>query len=105
MITLNDDLLVELGLGELSPDDKRSLLAHLYETLQTRVGSILAERMSLADLDEFDSFMERDDQEGAVAWMNKTIPGYQETVNEEFEALKAEVRSQVPKVLAAIQGT
>ena len=52
MIKLDDNLLAELGLQALSPDDKKRMLTHIYETLEMRVGMELAKQMSDAQLNE-----------------------------------------------------
>ena len=53
MFQLDDNLLRELGLGSLPPAEKNKMLAHIYETLELRVGMKLAEQMTDAQLDEF----------------------------------------------------
>ena len=46
MFKLDENLLIELGLGSLPPEEKNKMLAHIYETLEMRVGMKLAEQMS-----------------------------------------------------------
>ena len=65
MIKLDDDLLQELGLAGLPAEEKKKLLAHIYETLEMRVGMKLAEQMSDAQLTEFEQFIDRNDEGGA----------------------------------------
>ena len=57
MFKLDDNLLRELGLGALPPQEKNRMLAHIYETLEMRVGMRLAEGMSDQQLDEFEALM------------------------------------------------
>ena len=71
MIKLDDNLLNEIGLTSLSPEDKKKMLAHIYETLEMRVGMRLAEQMSDAQLDEFEQFINRNDEAGALHWLQK----------------------------------
>ena len=56
MFQLDDNLLKELGLGDLPAAEKNKMLAHIYETLELRVGMKLAEQMTDAQLDEFEAF-------------------------------------------------
>ena len=44
MLKLDDNLLNDAGLGDLSRDDKDSLLANLYDQLELRVGTVIAKR-------------------------------------------------------------
>ena len=101
MIKLDDDLLKELGLDTLPPEEKKKMLAHIYETLEMRVGMKLAEQMTDAQLDEFEQFITRNDEAGALRWLETNFPNYKDVVAEEFEKLKAEVKQAAPQIVAA----
>jgi len=100
MIKLDEDLLQQLGLGGLPPSEKDKFLRHIYETLEMRVGTRLAERMTDQQLDEFESFIDRNDDQGAFHWLESNFPNYKEVVAEEFEKLKNEIRAVAPDILA-----
>lgn len=100
MIKLDDDLLQELGLAALPAEEKKKLLAHIYETLEMRVGMKLAERMSDAQLAEFEQFIDRNDEAGALHWLESNFPNYKDVVASEFEALKKEISLVAPQILA-----
>lgn len=104
MIRLDDNLLQELGLGRLPATEKEKFLKHIYETLEMRVGTRLAERMTDQQLDEFETFIDRKDDAGAFHWLETNFPNYKEVVAEEFEKLKAEVKVVAPDILAASGG-
>lgn len=101
MIKLDDDLLQELGLAGLPPEEKKKLLAHIYETLEMRVGMKLAEQMSDAQLTEFEQFIDRNDEGGALKWLETNFPNYKDVVASEFERLKGEIRQVAPQILGA----
>lgn len=101
MIKLDDDLLQELGLAGLPPEEKKKLLAHIYETLEMRVGMKLAEQMSDAQLTEFEQFIDRNDEGGALKWLETNFPNYKDVVASEFERLKGEIRQVAPQILSA----
>jgi hypothetical protein len=103
MIKLDDNLLQELGLGSLSPEEKKKMLAHIYETLEMRVGMELAKQMSDAQLNEFEEFINRNDEAGALQWLEANFPNYKEVVAAEFEKLKLEVRQVAPQIVASAQ--
>jgi len=103
MIKLDDDLLQELGLGALPAEEKKKLLSHIYETLEMRVGMKLAEQMSDAQLTEFEQFIDRSDEAGALRWLETNFPNYKDVVAQEFENLKKEIREVAPQILAASQ--
>lgn len=102
-IQINDDLLQQLGLGSLPQDEKTKLLRQIYDTLEMRVGMKLAEQMSDAQLDEFEQFVNTNDEQGAFRWLETNFPNYKEVVASEFEALKSEIAGVAPQILAAAQ--
>ncbi len=103
MIRLDDNLLQELGLGALPPEEKDKFLKHIYETLEMRVGTRLAERMTDQQLDEFETFIDRKDDAGAFHWLETNFPNYKEVVAEEFEKLKSEIKAVAPDIISASQ--
>src|ERR1044072_3397547 len=103
MIKLDDNLLQELGLGLLPPDDKKKMLAHIYETLEMRVGMELAKQMTDAQLNEFEEFINRNDEAGALSWLETNFPNYKDVVAQEFEKLKAEIKQVAPQIVASSQ--
>jgi len=101
MIKLDDNLLAELGLHALPAEEKKNLLKHIYETLEMRVGTTLAQQMTDAQLDEFESFINSNDEAGALRWLETNFPNYKDVVAHEFEVLKHEVRQAAPQILAS----
>ncbi|OGL35428.1 hypothetical protein A3F65_01630 [Candidatus Saccharibacteria bacterium RIFCSPHIGHO2_12_FULL_47_16b] len=101
MFKLDDDLLRELGLAALPPAEKNKMLAHIYETLELRVGMKLAEQMSDAQLDEFEGFIDRNDEAGALKWLETNFPNYKDVVASELDKLKGEIKDQAPQIMEA----
>jgi hypothetical protein len=101
MFQLDDNLLKELGLGDLPADEKNKMLAHIYETLELRVGMKLAEQMTDAQLDEFEGFIDRNDEPGALKWLETNFPDYKQVVASELEKLKGEIKQQAPAIMQA----
>lgn len=103
MFKLDDNLLRELGLGTLPPAEKNKMLAHIYETLEMRVGMTLAQQMSEEQLSEFESFIDRNDEAGALKWLETNFPNYKQVVADELEKLKTEIKAAAPQIVAASQ--
>ncbi len=101
MFQLDDNLLRELGLGDLPSAEKNKMLAHIYETLELRVGMKLAEQMTDAQLDEFEAFIDKNDEAGALHWLETNFPDYKKVVADELEKLKSEIKAQAPAILQA----
>lgn len=112
MFKLDNNFLVELGLGSLPPQEKNMMLRHIYETLELRVGMKLAERMTNEQLDEFEQLMpaQTDNQEirvqkeqAALKWLETNFPNYKQVVADELNKLKDEVKQAAPQIVAASQ--
>jgi len=110
MFKLDDNLLHELGLGALPPQEKNAMLKHIYETLEMRVGMRLAEQMSDQQLDEFEQLMpvqgdsvevQKQKETAALHWLETNFPNYKDVVGQELEKLKGEIRQAAPQILAA----
>lgn len=101
MIKLDNNLLIELGLGNLPVEDKRKMLAHIYETLEMRVGTELANQMTDDQLLEFEDFIKRNDESSALDWLEQNFPNYRDVVASEFEKLRAEIAQSAPQIVAA----
>jgi hypothetical protein len=101
-IRIDDSLLVELGLGDLPKEERDKLLAHIYETLETRVGMRLAGVMSDSQLADFEQFIDTNDEAGAVKWLEANYPNYPQVVAEELDKLKAEVKQDADKIRPSV---
>lgn len=103
MFKLDDNLLKELGLGDLPVQEKNTMLRHIYETLEMRVGMKLAEQMSNEQLDEFEGFIDKNDEAGALKWLETNFPNYKDVVAAELENLKNEIKASAPQIIEASQ--
>ncbi|MGH7142298.1 MAG: DUF5663 domain-containing protein [Candidatus Saccharimonadales bacterium] len=104
-LRIDNSLLQALGLDSLPQVDKSSLLKHIYETLEMRVGMRLADQMTNEQLDEFEHFFNTQDDSGAFHWLETNFPNYKEIVDEEFSKLKNEVAQTAPQILEAAQSS
>ena len=106
--TLDYNTLDELGLGALPPDEKKSMLAHILETLEMRVGTTLASQMTDAQLDEFEKLMPtehespeliKQKEQAALKWLEANFPTYKQVVAGELEKLKAEIKQVASQIV------
>lgn len=73
----DQQFLIDCGLGSLDAETARSLLVSAQQQMEERVGSRLSEGLSDEQMDEFDSFVSRDDQR-VDAWLAANSPGYEQ---------------------------
>lgn len=103
MIRIDDTLLEEIGLIALPKQERDQLLRQIYETLEMRVGMKLAERMTDQQLDEFEGFIDTNDEAGALKWLESNFPDYKQVVADELEKLKAEIKQDSSKIIETMQ--
>jgi hypothetical protein len=101
-LRIDDNMLQSVGLGGLPPQEKNRLLAQIYETLELRVGMTLANQMTEAQLKEFEQFIEGNDEQGALGWLEANFPNYRQVVAQELEKLKVEVQQSSQAILDAV---
>jgi hypothetical protein len=101
MFKLDNALLEEVGLAALPADEKNKMLAHIYETLEMRVGMKLADQMSNEQLDEFEGFIDKNDEPGALKWLENNFPNYKDVVAQELDKLKSEIKDNADQIVKA----
>lgn len=75
MFQLDDKFLADVGLQDLPEDQKKAFLQHIYDELELRVGTKLSDGMSDAQLEEFESIIDRKD-DVVTAWLAQYVPDY-----------------------------
>jgi hypothetical protein len=96
MFQLDDNFLKELGLDGLPEDQKKAFLQHIYEELELRVGTKLSEGLSEQQMQEFESFVDQDDEK-VRAWLDKNLPDYAQQAD--FQRLKASAPANIPEIV------
>lgn len=100
MYKLDDNFLIEVGLGSLPPSEKPDMIRDIYNKLELKVGMRLAEQMTDAQLDEFEALIDQKNDAASLQWLERNFPNYKQVVAEELEKLKAEVKASAPQILA-----
>lgn len=96
MFQLDDKFLEDVGLGNLPEDQKKAFLEYFREQLELRVGTKLSEGLSDAQLDEFESFIDRD-EEKVNKWIADNVPNYQE--DKIWQQLQSGAPDNVPELV------
>jgi hypothetical protein len=76
MFQLDDTFLNDVGLANLPDDQKQPFLQHVYDELELRVGTRLSDGMSDAQLQEFESIIDRK-MEIVDSWLGQHFPDFQ----------------------------
>lgn len=93
MFQLDDKFLEEVGLGGLPDDQRQMFLDHFREQLELRVGTKLSEGLSDAQLQEFESFIDRN-EEKVNTWIATNVPEYEQ--DPIYQQLKAGAPEGIP---------
>ncbi len=96
MFQLDDKFLQDVGLGGLPDDQKQAFLAYFREQLELRVGTRLSEGLSDAQLDEFESFIDRDETK-VNEWLTANVPEYEQ--DSVWQQLKSGAPENVPELV------
>ena len=88
----------ELGLADLAEPRRTHLKAAMYSALEFRVGTVIANRMTPAQLDEFERLFEIKDEAGAFNWLQSNFPNYPQAVDVCRKSLFSELRSSLRDV-------
>lgn len=77
MFQLDDQFLNDLGLDQLPSEQRKAFLEHIYQELELRVGTKLSDGLSDAQLQEFESIIDKDDTV-ITNWVAQYAPNYQQ---------------------------
>ncbi|QQS21623.1 hypothetical protein IPM09_03785 [Candidatus Saccharibacteria bacterium] len=94
MFQLDDKFLQDVGLGTLPAEQKQMFLDHFREQLELRVGTRLSEGLSDAQLQEFESFIDRNDEK-VTTWLSANVPEYEQ--DQIYQQLKAGAPAEIPQ--------
>lgn len=103
MFQIDDNFLISLGLGAMSPEDKESFILYLAEELELRVGTELSKNLSDEQLEQFEKIVETGDQDATASWLEQRCPDYKDVVKQEFEKLKQEIQASRDRLLGVEQ--
>lgn len=84
-------LLEELGLSQLSAEQKDQLNSQLADVLQNRITSRILEVMTDEEQKELDKLVAAGDDKKVDEFLAETVPGVELIAGEEFEKLKHEM--------------
>lgn len=94
MIQIDENLLNELGLSDLSTDEKNDALEVITNSLQERVGDRAIDSLDDGQVEQLENSMVNDTAEETQQWLISNVPDYEAITAEEFDKIKQQVREQ-----------
>jgi hypothetical protein len=108
-LNLDDAFINEVGMGDLSEDEKKYFVQYVIGTLQLRIGNRLSEDLSSEQIDEMEEkFVVSDSdapevaqqkQQAVTEWLKANHPNYAEIVAEETAKIKQDMRTNAASIL------
>lgn len=95
---LDDKFLEEMGLSAMPEEAKQRFLSYVEEELEVRIGQRISEGIPENLLNEFDQITNPAD---AGKWLTENRPDFRDIVNRTIEEMKAEIRQNRDKLIAA----
>lgn len=87
---ITKELLASVGIA-VKPEEEATLLEHLNETLQERVGLEITDSLDDDQLETLVSLQEKDDPVAVQQWLTDNVPELQEIVKDEIDILLGEL--------------
>ena len=92
---LRKNILVELGLQDLSEDRKIDLLSKMSDLIQKRVLLRVIKSLGVEDKQEFDRLIGTENEKAIFKFLISKVPNIEEITDEEVIAFKEEVVEKV----------
>jgi shikimate kinase len=100
---LQQNIIQELGLQDLSEDTQAEILAQMGEIVLKRVLVNSLEQLSENDLKEFEKIQETATPEEIEEFFNSRIPGYEQMVTKIVEDYKNEFKETVNRLKESLE--
>lgn len=84
---LNPGVLWRLGYRNMTKQQTTAALQDIYETLELTVGRRIASALNRSQLQEFERLIDEGHEDGAIAWLEHTIPTYRAIVQDEYDRM------------------
>ena len=101
MTTIDETLFDEVGLSQLTTVEKTHFLEYVNITLFTNVGLQLADTLSEAQLEAFNSLV--GSGQDPSDWLEANVDGYESIVETELKTIKTYFKDNAQKILNANQ--
>lgn len=87
---ITKDTLLTLGI-DLSGHDLDSLISHLNDTVEERIGAEITESLSDTELEELVTLQEAASEQEIGAWVAKHVPDFQQIVQDNIDIVIGEL--------------
>jgi len=98
MDTIQQNIIKELGLEELSKEDQDEIVTSMSESVLKRIAVNVLEKLSDADRGEFEKLQETASPEQIDDFLKSKIENYEQIVNDTVIEFKNEMKESINKL-------
>ena len=95
--TITQANLDEMGI-KLADDKTASLLTHLNEELNERVGTALLAELNTEQIDEYNEFSKTANDDQIGEWLNSKIPEFKEIIQDEIDIILGDIAEKADEL-------
>ena len=96
---LKNDVLAQLGLGNIPDEKKAEIISKISELAQKRIILRVTEEMSEDQRENFEKFLETEEDPAKIEnYIRENIPNIDSIIEEEMSLLKNDVLSQMKEI-------
>jgi hypothetical protein len=100
MFQLDEDFLVQMGLGDMPEDEKKAFVLYVYQELELRIGTELSKDLSDQQMDEFEQIVKEGEQPQVESWLQQNCPRFKDVIAAEMETIRQEIMASRDKILS-----
>lgn len=96
----NNDLSSQLGLGDLSEEDRAGILAKAGQLVQRKILLRIEKEMSEEEREKFEKFLEEkgDNPDEVEKYLRENVPNIDEITKEEIEETRKDILGQMEEL-------
>ena len=91
-VTLDDEFLTDIGLTDLSDEEKQQTLESIKVALDAKVGAKITQDLSDEQINQFNNIVASDDSTATLEWIEKNVPNYQDIVMQELDIIIEQIK-------------
>jgi len=95
--TITEANLIEMGI-ELSDEKMASLLEHLNQELNERVGTALLQELDDEQIDEYNEFAKTANEDQVGEWLSSKIPEFTQIIQDEIDVMLGDIAEKADKL-------
>ncbi len=103
MITIKNDIIKEMGLGDLLEENREKVLNEITESAMKNLIACLLSRLSDSEMEEFEKIQKNASPEEIDAFLKSKINNYEQTVEEIVAEFKDDMKESINSLKVSLE--